>query len=255
MVSILWGTIFLFVGILGYVMVPLLVGDRHPQLRKRVGDFYLKQSLSAYDDIAIVRREMGGYDIFPISVDNDKKLGQVTLEGGLGRSKKKLQFRDPDDRIASLYGKSIAIVDESVPAATDAELAEIGEMAYRKDHDTGIVRADGGKVDPYVPVPEGLHVCDPSNTNYLLGKSVEPENIETTVELTKQRFSKYGGNYGVVEAAGLLFAFGAGAVGVVAIEYLRRQLLGSGGSGAPGTPETVPVSITGYVADLAVMIL
>jgi hypothetical protein len=48
---------------------------------------------------------------------------------------------------------------------------------------------------------------------------------------------------GVAETAGVLTGFGAGAFGMLGLQYFRQQLLGGGGGSTPGggVDTTVPI--------------
>lgn len=234
MVSILWGVIALSLGILVYLLpatfAPLLPID----LREKIGDFYYRNAMRSFRQVAIVRRTLGGVELIPISVDDEQKLAKATLSSGMLSDDKKLPFKDPDNRIKRLYQKPAAVVCEAVPAAIDAELAELGYWVRQHATSTGLER--DGKINPYVRVTDGLRVVDPVDILGLVTKDVEPENIETATELTKRRFDKYGSKIGAAETVATLMGFGAGVGGVGLLTYLNQKILDGGGAGKPTNP-------------------
>lgn len=195
--------------------------------------------MRSFRQVAFVRRILGGYELLPISVDDEQKLAQVTLDSGLISSDKKLPFKDPDNRIKRLYSKPVSLVIEDVPAAIDAELAELGY--WTRQHETKRGLEKDGKVNPYMPVSEGLRVIDPLDILSLVSKNVEPENVETTKQLTEKRFDEYGSDIGMAETVGTLTGFGVGIGAVAAIQYFKTEILDSTGGGTSGPTTNVPL--------------
>lgn len=240
MVSILWGTIALSSGLLLYLAPPALAPLLPMEWRLKIGHYYFGQCSKSFRNLAFVRRLLSGYELHPIGVDDEQRLAQVTLSSGIISDDKKLPFKDPDDRISRLYQKPTAVVPEILPAAVDAELAEMAHWVQQKELNEGLHR--DGRVDPYVRVKDSLRLVDPMDVINLVGKDVEPENVETCTQLTKQRFEKYNANIGLAETLGTLtgFAFGVGAV--AGIQYLQQNLLDGGGGGA-SAPVEIPMGL------------
>lgn len=220
-----------------------------PKLRKQIGDFYASNAARLLEQFTYVRRVLSGYDILTIDVDAEKKLLEVTLEGSAmpGRADKTFRFSNPDDRIKRLFKKPVALAYEQVPAAIDAKLAEIGHWVREKDTAKGLNQ--GEKVDPYVPMPDGLHIADPLDAYELIPNSVTPENITTTEKLTERRFEKYGTPVGLREGLSGAIGIAAGVGTVLFVDYFKKTLLHDSGSG-PGSVD-IPL---GMVVDIMVML-
>lgn len=264
MVSLVWVAVAAASGLLVYLVPPVLAASLSDTWRERVGDFYYKQSLRSFERLAFIDRVIGGYELLPIAVDDEQKHAQVTLDSGTISDDKTLPFDDPDGRIGRLFQKPIAVVYEGVPAAIDAELAELAYWVNQKALDEGIEhevdRPDGrteAVVDPYIELPDVLRVAAPLDALSLVCKDIEPENIETTKRLTEERFAKYGSRIGMTEMLTFTgFAFGIGAVAF--LQYVRQNLLDGGSGGgidttAPIAPTLVPVDVISYAADAVVM--
>lgn len=245
MVDVIWATIAASSGFLAYLSIPML-GDLYPiDVRQRVGEFYLGLFARAYKQFAVVRRVLSGYDVLSIDVDAEQKLMEVSLEGSVIGSDKTHRFNDPDNRIARYAQKPVALAYEKVPAAIDAELAEIGHWANEKAKDTGMT--DGDRADPFVEVPDSIHLVDPAEAFALVGNDVSPENIETAEELTKKRFELYGRSVGVAEMLSVFMGFAFGVGGVAALGYVRQNLLDGAGGGGVGGGIPIPPSVLDVV--------
>jgi len=242
--------LFMMVGLGVYlVVIPFIALTQPPAIRKRVGDHYAKAAARLLEQFTYVRRLLSGYDVLPIGVQAEKKLLKVTLASSSipGKSDKTYRFANPDDRIKRLFKKPVALNYEKVPAAVDAVLAELGHWVREKDTAAGLNR--GKKVDPYIPMSEGLHIADPLDAYEIVPNSVSPENITTTEKLTERRFEKYGQGVGLRESLAGVMGFFTGAGGVVLIQYVRDTLM-HGGGGGPNVPTNVPL---GMIVDLAVV--
>lgn len=252
MVSIVWAAIAASSGLLVYLLPPVLAPLLPLDVRERIGLFYYKQSLRSFEQVAFVRRVIGGYELLPIAVDDEQKLAQVTLSSGIVSDDKTMRFSDPDGRIGRLFSKPVALVFEDVPAAIDAEVSELAYWVNQKITDEGLehtelaeAKRDGdfsqhvetSVIDPYVSVATRLRAVDPMDALSLVCKDVDPENIETTKQLTKKRFEKYGQRVGMAEtiATAIGFAFGMG--GVAAMRYFNQNIMdNAGGGGGPSPP-------------------
>lgn len=240
MVSLLWSIIALSSGVLVFCVMPILGNLLDVDRRQRVGRFYSGLAMKSYGQLAFVDRVLGGYDMLPIGVDDERKMAEVTVDSGMISDDKKLPFKDPDDRIKRLHDKPVAVLIEDIPAAIDAELAELGYWVREHSLDNGLEQhaANGQiQVDPYVEMDNTLRVANPRDAFALVGKSVEPETIETAKQLTKKRFSEYSGNIGAAEMTATFMGFAVGAGGMAVLSYLRQGILSDGGGGgAPSSP-------------------
>lgn len=248
MVSIIWALVALCTGLLCYLLPPMVAPMLPPDLRTKVGRYYYRNAMRSFRQVSIVRRQMSGYELLPISVDDQQRLAKVTLSSGMISDDKELPFKDPIDGIGRLFQKSLAVVPEDLPAAVDAKWSELGYWRRQQTLNEGAERVvdqdQQGRqiveVNPWIKVSTGLRIADPRDIKSLVGESVEPENLKTTEEMTRQRFSKYGPRTGLASTAGLLtgFGFGAGAVGVLA--YIRSNLIDGGGGGGGGPTNPLP---------------
>jgi hypothetical protein len=235
MVSAMWALIFFSFGLLIYLGVPALGGVMPLQWRLAIGSWYYSMSLRSFRKLALVRRILGGYELLPIDVDDEEMSAQVTLSSGLLSDDKNLPFKDPLNVVKRLHKKPATLLIEKVPAAIDAELAEIGYWTEQKAIDVGL--EDQEKVDPFIDVSRGLRVADPVDALNVVSKDISPENIKTAKEMTKRRFEKYGSNVGMVEGVATFMGFAVGIGGTVFIWYLKnKSAVTSGGGGQPVNP-------------------
>jgi len=228
MVSVIWALIMFSSGLLLYLTTAIMAPTLPSGLQETVARYHSGLSMRAYRQAALVRRKLGTFELYPLSVDDTEKLAKVTLDGSMISDDETLEFGDPDDRIGRLHQKPFAVVYEGVPAAVDASLAELGHWVRRHDDTTGAVDEEHDRVNPYVRVKDGLRVADPADVVSLVGKNIKPQNIKTARLLTKERFSKYGQRVGMAETAGVLMGFAAGAGVYAGLQYVQQQLLDGG---------------------------
>lgn len=241
MVSILWSIISLGFGLLFYLGLSAIGPAVNITARKRIGEFYFGLAARSFQQVALVRRTLAGYDLLPIGVNDEQKHAQVTLSSGIIGDDKKLPFKDPDNRIKRWQNKPFAVVPEMVPAAVDAELAEIGHYLQRHDEEGGIEKGD--KIDPYIEASDELRLVDPVDAVYLITKNAQPEYVETAEQFTKERLSKYGSKIGLAETVGVITGYLVGVGGVVGIRYVQTRLLGGGGGGDGVPTDPLPMQI------------
>lgn len=251
MVNLVWVTISFSLGLLGYIIIPLFAAPLGISARQKIGTHYYQLAVRSLQRVAIVQRVLGGVDLKRFDMDDENKVGKVTLDSGLIGSDKTLEFTDPANRILRLYDKPLTVLVEGVPAAIDAELAELGYWAREQDIQTGLEELDDDQqpvgVMPYVQMQTSLRVADPVDVTALLVKAIEPRDIETARELTKKRFEKYGSSIGMAETFSLAIGYAVGVGSVAAMEYVRVQLLDqapAGGGGGP-LPPIPPGLMTG----------
>lgn len=237
----MWAMISLLLGIMVYVALPALAPSLSLPAQLKIGRSHYSLAMRCYGQAAIVWRTLGGPKLKPVSIDDEQSLGQVTLSSGTLSDDQELPFKDPDSRLYRLHKKPLAVVPELMPAAVDAELAEVGHWARQHDLERGII--SDGVVDPYVRVSNSLRAINPLDALHVAGKHVEPEFIESAKQLTEARYHKYKGGIGAVETAATLAAFATGAGGVVGIVYVKRQIMEDGGSSATSSVSLPPGSI------------
>lgn len=240
MVSITLSIVALGLGFLVYLIPPAFAALAGINVQRKIGNFYFDLSAKSFKQVALVRRMLSGYELLPIGVNDEEKHAQVTLSSGILGDDKKLPFKDPDQRIKRWCNKPFAIVPETVPAAVDAELSELGYWWARHDEENGIV--SNGKVQSYFTGETGHRLIDPMDAVYLLVKDAEPESVETAKQLTKQRFSKYGNRLGLSETVGVVGGYIAGAGIVMVVRYVQTNVIEGGGGGmGGGSPVPVPM--------------
>lgn len=237
MVSLVTAVLSLTFGLMLYFLVPALANVAPVEVRQTVGTFYLKLGAKSLKQFTFVRRVLSGYDILPISVDDEQKLLQVTLSGSTLGEDNEYRFSDPDNRIGRLFNKPIAIAFERVPAALDAELAEWGHHIAEKEQNEGLVATDGGetRVDPYVEADDTLRLVDPVDVFNLVSNDVDSENIKTAEKITKKRYEKYSSGVDLAQTLRVLMSFAVGAGGVMVMHYINSEMIGDSGGGPPGS--------------------
>lgn len=254
MVSILWAIISLGFGLLFYLSLSAVGPAVNITARKRIGEFYFGLAARSFQQVALVRRSLAGYDLLPIGVNDEQKHAQVTLSSGIIGDDRKLPFKDPDNRIKRWAQKPFAVVPEMVPAAVDAELAEVGHYLRKHEEEKGIERDD--QIDPYIQASDKLRLIDPVDAVYLITKNAQPEYVETAEQFTKERLSKYGSKIGLAETVGVITGYLVGVGGVLAIRYVQTRLLGGGGGGGmPTNPLPMTILPTDTVFELAPVLL
>lgn len=237
MVSAIWATIAASLGLLVYLLVPVLANFYPVEIRESIGRTYLKLGARCLKQFTFVRRVLSGYDVLPITVDDEKKLLKVTLKSSTLGDDDEYQFKDPDNRIQRLFGKPVALAYEEVPAAIDAELAELGHWVREKQMNSGLWSGDlddkeSVEIDPYVPMSDKLRLVDPIDVFELVSNDVDPENIKTAEKLTEMRYKEYGSDIGMAETVSTIMGFIVGVAGVAGVQYLRNQIMDGGGSGS-----------------------
>lgn len=261
MVSWVGAGLAISLGVLVYVALPMGAMALPVELRKKVGEFYLKLAARCLKQFAFVRRILSGYDVIPIKVDDEQKLLKVTLSNSLAGDSNAYPFKDPDNRVLRLYNKPVSLNYEGVPGALDAELAELGHWVGEKDTEGGLWSGDlyntdvPVTVDPFVEMDDGLRLVDPIDAYNLVPNDVDPENVKTTEQLTKKRFEKYnpGVNTEQMISGALGFALGLG--GILVMNYAQHEIIGGGG-GPPQGP-SIPVGALDVqpLLDVVVMFL
>lgn len=246
MVSLISMALAASLGFLVYLAIPFVVMGSAIEVRKRVGRYYLKLGTKSLKQFAFVRRVLSGYDILPIDVDDEQKLLKVTLSSSTLGENNEYRFKDPDNRILRLFNKPVALAYEQVPAAIDAELAELGHWVHEKHVDEGLWDGDMSdpdnvSIDPYVEVSDGLHLVDPIDAYNVVVNDVDAENIKTAEKKTKKRFEKYSGGFSPMQMLSGVLGFATGVGGVMALRFFQDKFLD--GSSASPPPNPVPILV------------
>jgi hypothetical protein len=259
MVSLISAVLAASLGFLVYLAVPFVVMTAPVELRRKVGEWYLKKASKCLKQFVFVRRVLSGYDVLPISVDDEQKLLTTTLSSSLAGEDNEYRFQDPDNRIKRLWNKPVALAFEQIPVAIDAELAELGKALHEKDVTDGIWHGDltdpdSVEVDPWLTVKKGLQCVDPVDAYRLVINDVDAENIKTAEKLTKKRYEKYGDGVSAVQLMSGAIGFFSGLGGMMALKFFQNKFLDGGGGGG-GVPESpVPIAIDATL-DMAVIVL
>jgi len=259
MVSIMSLVLAGSMGLLVYLAIPFLVMGGPVELRRTVGGWYLKKAAKCLKQFVFVRRVLSGYDVLQISIDDEQKLLTTTLSSSMTGEDNEYRFKDPDNRIKRLFNKPVALAFEQVPAAVDAELAELGQAVHEKDVTDGIWHGDMAdpesvEVDPWLRVKKGLQCVDPVDAYRLVVNDVDAENIKTAEKLTKKRYEKYGDGVSAVQLMSGAIGFFCGLGGMMALKFFQNKFLDGGGGGG-GVPENpVPIALDATL-DMAVMVL
>jgi len=237
MVSAVTAVLAVVFGLMLYVLVAVAAIAAPVTIREKVGSFYLKLGAKSIGQFTFVRRVLSGYDILPISVDDEQKLLKVTLSSSTLGEDNEYPFKDPDNRIGRLFNKPIALAFELVPAAVDAELAEWGHRVKEKEENEGLLAYDGGekRVDPYVEADDSLRLVDPLDVFNIVTNDVDSENIKTAEKITKKRYEKYSDGVDIAQTLRVLMSFAVGAGGVMVMHYINNEMIDGTGGGPPGS--------------------
>lgn len=260
MVSVVGATLSIMLGVLVYIAGSMAVIVLPVQLRYKVMQFHLKLAARCLKQFTFVRRILSGYDIKPISVDDEQKLLKVTLSSSLTGDDNAYPFKDPAERIKRLFNKPVALAYEQIPAAVDAELAEHGYWVGEKAKNEGLYSGDPEDspedvtVDPYIEEDDRLRCVDPVDAFNLVPNAVNPENVKTTEQLTKKRFEKYSTGVGMVEVMTGAMGFAIGMGGIAALQYVQNNVITNGGGGDPQLPSS-PLGMTHIAVDAVVMLV
>lgn len=236
-------------GLLVYVLIPMVANLGNINTRKRVGETYYKMEARLLKQFTFLRRVLSGYDVKPIGVDNERKLLTLTLGSNLMGDDETYPFEDPDGRIKRLYNKPAALAYERVPAAIDAELAEIGRWVAERRENGGFWSGefDNAEVEttvkPWVVMSDGFQLVDPLDSFEIVPNDIDPENVKSTEIMTEKRFEKYRGNLGMREGVLGVMGFLTGAGGMAGMAYVRDKLLDGGGGGVPEAPVDIGLTI------------
>jgi hypothetical protein len=194
-----------------------------------------------------------------LTVDEEQKLLTVTLSSPLIGDDTEHRFKDPDNRIMRLMGKPVALNFELVPAAVDAELAEKGYHTKQKKINEGLWDGDHTEApedvqaDPFVKMGDGLRLIDPIDVYEVVTNDIDPEDITTAEEKTKERYSKYGNAVSPMQVISGAMGFVTGIGGVLGIQYFQSEIL-TGSSGTPSGPE-FPMTLVDVAVSMVVVLL
>jgi hypothetical protein len=241
MLSATWALVAFMTGVLALILLAVVGQIVAVDLRKRLVNPYFKWAETVMGPSAIVWRRLGRPTLKPIAIDDEREVAEVTQSSGVLSDDVKLPFRDEADAKAPLFKHQLTVVPEGVPAAVDAELAELAHWFDQHAKRSGL--RNGDQFDPFVPLPDKARSVNPLDVTAALDVDVTPEDAKTVERHTEARFEKYGGMPSAKEAGAMLVTFGVGAGVVMFAVYLRQEVLGGGGGGAP-EGGTVPIWIT-----------
>jgi len=259
MVKFAWAGIAASLGLLIYILIPLLAFLAPISVREQIGRFYFKLGARCLKQFTFVRRVLSGYDVQVIEVDEEQKLLKVTLSSPLLGEDNEYRYKDHDNRVLRLMNKPVSINFELVPAAVDAELAEAGHHVREKKTDEGLWDGDHEKnpddvvADPFVEMTDDLQLVDPIDVYNLTSNDVDPEDIKTAEKKTLKRFEKYGASFDPIQAVtgGMGFLIGIG--GVMALEYFQKEVINS--SGGDVNSSEVPIQLGNIILETVVVLL
>lgn len=247
MVSVLTVVLAASAGFMCYLAVPFVVMSMPVEIRRKVGTFYFKLAAKSLKQFTFVRRILSGYDVLPISVDDEQKLLKVTLSSSMNPTSEdnEYPFKDPDNRIKRLFNKPVALCYEGVPAAIDASIAEwgywFGEKHVNEGFQTGTMDDPGSvTVDTYVKAKNSLRLVDPLDAYKVVLNDVDPENVKTAEKKTKQRFEKYNAGAPVKQIASGVLGAATGVGMMMALKFFQNKFLdGSAGGNVTSDPISV----------------
>jgi hypothetical protein len=260
MVNMIRLAIVACLGFLLYISIPIVAGSASIRVRDRVGGFYIGLASTCLKQWSFVRRVLSGYDIQQIHVDDEQKLLKTTLSSPLVGEDTEYRFTDPDNRILRLENKPVATTYEGIPAALDAELAEIGHWVREKRRESGFWEGDprdtdeDTTVDPFVQMANETRLVDPLDAFELVTNDVDPENIKTAEELTKKRYEGYRSMINPVQVMSGVLGFFTGLGGVMAVRFFQNKILDGAGGGGVSGPE-IPLQVASLVVEVGVSVV
>lgn len=248
-----------FGGLLLYFGAPIVLAQAYPiKIRKKIGDMYFWLAMHSFRRITFVRKKLGGVNLQPISVDQQKKTGTYETH-------KEQHVDDPANTIDRIYGKPVLVQPEQIPAAASATLAEFGEAWHEHVRSGNAVeeevvqKTQGGnavtkeRVNPYFDVPDGNHMVDPASMIRLVANDSNPDDPAKAEAYTEKSQEGFVDNVGAIESVSLLTGFIGSLVAVVGVDkYLLEG--GSGGASAPAAPIPLGFLDVTAVVDLTALL-
>jgi hypothetical protein len=239
MVSAVWAFVAFQVGLLVAIALPVVGPLVAIDLRKAISNRYYSWAETCLGPSAIVWRRLGRPTLKPISIDDEREVAEVVQSSGTLSDDQKLPFRDPADAKQPLFSKQWMVVPEGIPAAVDAQMAELAHWFDAKASRDGL-ETEGGRIDPWVPMSNQPRSVDPLDVVAALDTDTTPEDVKTTERHTRARFAKYGGVPSLKEGGAMLVSFGVGAGVVMGAVYLRDEVIADGASGGGGGSIPIP---------------
>lgn len=240
MVSAVYALVAFQFGLLVAIVLPLLGQVVAMDLRQAITKRYYKMAETVMGPSAIVWRRLGRPTLKPISIDDEREVAEVVQSSGTLSEDQKLPFRDPADAKHPLFSKQVMIVPEGIPAAVDAKMAELAHWWDIKASRDGL-EDEQGRVDPYVALTDTARSVNPLDILYALDTDTTPEDVKTAERHTRARFQKYGGRPTAKEAGAMFVSFAVGAGMVMALVYVREEVIGGTGGGGGGGGVSVPI--------------
>lgn len=234
----LWGVVFLLLGLVTYLGGAVLVGPSLPhEYRQKIGRFYVGQAMMAAGRLLLVARKNG----------SDLDLAKSEIDTTYGQEKAKLggetqRFEDPDGSISRLAKRSFGIANEADGVITTPRDIELGEMESRKVEHSEHQFVDESQerhFNPHVEVPAEERLVRPTAGTAIVGGNADASAIELVIEFVKKAQAGFN-ELSMKEAGAILTAYLASA----GLMWLLLTQGGGGGGTMSGVTSNFGLSIT-----------
>lgn len=227
-------------GIIGYVGLPWIIGERAPLgFRSKLAQHYWGMMAVAMDRMLLVIRKRTGVDLCASRHDAEMGGGEaVELED------RQRNYEDPGGKMAYFKNRPLGIVTDTLNVVLDPLTAEVGRQK-RDRRDAGEewvdlnsiddINAEGEAYAAHYRVPETPRGVDIEDAIEYVDRAAPPESADATYErvrLSQIPFKDV--NMLEIMSLALLYLVGLGGIYMVA-DFLG----GSGGGGGTSVSLTI----------------
>jgi len=236
LLAFVWFLIALILGASAFFVAGLVAGAvGGPDVRDRIGRWYIKMAQSAYRNTALVVCETGSLALTTVSFDPKFGGDKSTIDGVVGH------WEDPLSAKSTLAGKEFGIGLESASCYISPLAAEFGDEGTRRLENgwPGSTQTDVGReqVTLDYSIPENPEVLDLRTAAKFLKGSCKRRWGELSnrwAELSQEGFHD---RFSIGQSLLWIVSFAVGVgLGFVVVKY------GTGGGDAGGT--TLPIMVT-----------
>lgn len=232
----MWSLVGFFMGILGFLAVPLVAGPALPDtMANRLAGYYDKLAMKTAERLINVRRQIGAYTPTPSSYDASKEAEKATLNG------EPHHFADEKGLLGTFHGEPFGFALEGQGVIVDPFIASMTDYERpREENGDWLKETDAGELQsiPEVEIPEVKMLPEIRNSSYMVPgerSSRDPDLAASFYEIAEALF----GRSRVVDV--MLVAIIPYAVGA-SVMFVALQYGGGGGSppvNLPGMPAVI----------------
>jgi hypothetical protein len=233
---ITWALLGLLLGTVGYVLVPwTLAFLGGVELRDRVGQYFIKQTMTVLGDAALVARKQGGVSLTSVSWDASFGADTVTVAGQTGHIADDLGLK------SRLAGKPFGIALESHPTYISPLFAEFAERASDALHADRIGPTPDGGMRLDFEIASASVIPNLRGTYRILDGDARRYYSTLAESWAQKSQEKFGKRVSFGQTMLLIAAFGVG-VGLSLLVFKYGPVGGGGGGGT-----TVPIMLSGLL--------